>query len=85
MDKIDRKTLELIDERFGIMNVFGKFITYIQESNKELVEMKKAVQELTGKDLTPRTPEQLKKLREGGDILRNIQKLIELNQKMKVK
>lgn len=83
MNIIDKKTFDLIDERYGVVEVIGRVISYIQESNKELVELKKVVAELTGKDPAPRTPEQLRKLREGGDILRDIQKILDLNKKIK--
>lgn len=77
MNKIDKRTLEIIDERYGLVNVMGDVLGYLQELNKELREVKCVLSGIAGFEVHQLSSEQKKKLREGGDAITGILKIIE--------
>ena len=83
LKSIDKQTVDIICENHGMFAILKSLLIYIQESNKELVSIKKEVNKLVGYDVHPLNQKQLKKLREGGDTIAELFKLIELNDEIK--
>lgn len=83
MNKHDLRTLETIDSRHGLLNVIQMLLLYVRESNKELVDMKRELEKIAGRRISPRTPQQLKSLREGGDLITAINKAIDKGRELK--
>ena len=83
MGKIDKRTLEILCKDYDVLGIISDLCGYIQETNKEIVAIKKAIRDNTGIDIQPLSEEQKKKLRAGGDTLTGIQKIIAQGKYMK--
>ena len=73
---IDNETLSIIYSNHDILNILYDFSGYIQMCNKEIVEIKKAVNHYMGVDIHPLNDEQKTMLKNGGDALKDIRKII---------
>lgn len=83
MNDIDKKTVEIILERYDILNLISRLLKYTQESNKEIVAIKRLLEVQTGIDILPLSEEQKKDLRKGGDAINDICNIIEKGKRLK--
>lgn len=83
MNELDKKTLDIIFQKVDLLDLMYNLCGYIQETNKEIVEIKKAYAEQTGLEINPLTTEQRRKLRNGGDMLKSIMRTIKQGQHIK--
>lgn len=76
LSNVDAKTLALIDEQYGILDLLHDFAGYAQMCNREIVDMKKAMKIYTGIDINPLSKDQKAMLRKGGDTLNHVREII---------
>lgn len=82
---MDVTTLKIIEEKYGMLNVLDAFAGYAQMCNRELVAMKNAMNLHLMIDVHPLSKDQKRTLRNGGDMLTDIRKIISNGKHLKDK
>lgn len=84
-EEIDSKTLLLIDKKYGLLELLDGFAGYVQMCNRDIVELKKVISSELGVEVNPLNNDQKATLRNGGDILNDVRKIIRTGKDMKDK